>query len=122
MNREKVGATLVSRPAAVIIAIDADLVDLDKTITARFSEHKNAEIVESMPGFGPILAATFLAKTGGDLCSFESSNRLASVAGVAPAPRDSGRITGDTPTVVAALPFESPRATSTQNARSLSRR
>jgi transposase len=70
-------------------------VELDATITARFNEHENAEILESMPGFGPILAATFLANTGGDLRSFESPDRLASVAGVAPAPRDSGRISGN---------------------------
>ena len=95
LRTEIVGATLVARLAAVITAIDADLVDLDKTITARFNEHENAEILESMPGFGPILAATFLANTGGDLRRFESPDRLASVAGVAPAPRDSGRISGN---------------------------
>jgi transposase len=48
-----------------------------------------------MPGFGPVLAATFLANTGGDLNAFETVDRLASVAGLAPAPRDSGRITGN---------------------------
>jgi transposase len=48
-----------------------------------------------MPGFGPVLAATFLANTGGDLRTFETVDRLASVAGLAPAPRDSGRISGN---------------------------
>jgi transposase len=85
----------VSRLAAVITAIDAELVELDATITARFNEHENAEILQSMPGFGPILAATFLANIGGDLRNFENADRLASVAGVAPAPRDSGRISGN---------------------------
>ena len=92
---EIVGATLVSRLAAKITAIDAELVEIDQRITSRFNEHENAEILQSMPGFGPILAATFLANIGGDLRAFESANRLASVAGVAPAPRDSGRISGD---------------------------
>ena len=92
---EIVAATLVSRLAAVITAIDAELVELDATITARFNEHENAEILQSMPGFGPILAATFLANIGGDLRNFENADRLASVAGVAPAPRDSGRISGN---------------------------
>lgn len=92
---EIVGATLVSRLAAKITAIDAELVELDQMITGRFNEHKNAEIIQSMPGFGPILAATFLANIGGDLRAFESADRLASVAGVAPAPRDSGRISGN---------------------------
>ncbi len=92
---EIVAATLVSRLAAVITAIDAELVELDATITARFNEHQNAEILQSIPGFGPILAATFLANIGGDLRNFENADRLASVAGVAPAPRDSGRISGN---------------------------
>jgi transposase len=92
---EIVAATLVSRLAAVITAIDAELVTLDATITTRFNEHENAEILQSIPGFGPILAATFLANIGGDLRNFENADRLASVAGVAPAPRDSGRISGN---------------------------
>jgi len=95
LRTEIVAATLVSRLAAVITAIDAELGELDATITARFNEHENAEILESMPGFGPILAATFLANIGGDLRNFENADRLASVAGVAPAPRDSGRISGN---------------------------
>lgn len=79
----------------MIASIDNELTELDATITARFNDHPNAEILTSMPGFGPILAATFLANVGGDLRSFESADRLASVAGVAPAPRDSGRISGN---------------------------
>lgn len=95
LSTEIVAATLGSRLAAVIAAIDAELVELDATITARFNEHENAEILQSMPGFGPIFAATFLANMGGDLRNFENADRLASVAGVAPAPRDSGRISGN---------------------------
>ena len=51
-----------------------------------------------MPGFGPVLAAEFLDATGGDLTVSQSADRFAGVAGVAglaPAPRDSGRITGN---------------------------
>ena len=48
-----------------------------------------------MPGFGPLLGAEFLGATGGDLTVFESANRLAGVAGLAPAPKDSGRIRGN---------------------------
>jgi hypothetical protein len=44
---------------------------------------------------GTVLAATFIANTGGDLRAFETVDRLASVAGLAPAPRDSGRISGN---------------------------
>nr|WP_245531489.1 IS110 family transposase [Arthrobacter globiformis] len=48
-----------------------------------------------MPGFGPVLAATFLANIGGNLDAFGSVDRLASVAGLAPVLRDSGRISGN---------------------------
>jgi len=64
-------------------------------LTQRFAQHPDAPILLSMPGFGPVLAAAFLANTGGDLRAFQSADRLASVAGLAPAPRDSGRISGN---------------------------
>jgi hypothetical protein len=38
-------------------------------------------------GFGPTLAATFLANTGGDLRAFETADRLASVGSGTGAPR-----------------------------------
>lgn len=48
-----------------------------------------------MPGFGPVLAAEFLGATGGDLTVFETTDRFAGDVGLAPAPRDSGRIIGN---------------------------
>jgi transposase len=48
-----------------------------------------------MPGFGPVLSAEFLGATGGDMTVFESADRLAGVAGLAPVPRDSGRVSGN---------------------------
>jgi transposase len=48
-----------------------------------------------MPGIGPVLAAEFIAHTGGDMSVFGSCDRLAGVAGLAPVPKDSGRITGN---------------------------
>jgi transposase len=92
---EAVGAMLVARLAAQITTIDAEIAQLDAQINERFAEHDDAPILLSMPGFGPVLAATFLANTGGDLNNFETVDRLASVAGLAPAPRDSGRISGN---------------------------
>lgn len=89
------GAQLVARLAEQIMAIDADLAELDEQIEKRFEQHPDAPILLSMPGFGTVLAATFLANTGGDLSAFETVDRLASVAGLAPAPRDSGRISGN---------------------------
>lgn len=95
LTTQTMGARLVARLAEQIMAIDADIAQLDEEIEERFEEHPDAPILLSMPGFGIVLAATFLANTGGDLTTFENVDRLASVAGLAPAPRDSGRISGN---------------------------
>jgi transposase len=95
LRTETVGSQLVAQLAEQITGIDTEIARLDEQISGRFAEHPDAPILESMPGFGPVLAATFLANTGGDLRAFETAGRLASVAGLAPAPRDSGRISGN---------------------------
>ena len=91
---QRVGALLVVRLAAEITAIDDELKGIDTEIADRFGQHRSSEILTTMPGFGPVLAATFLAQIGGNLDSFDSVDRLACVAGLAPVPRDSGRISG----------------------------
>ena len=48
-----------------------------------------------MPGIGPLLGAEFLAATAGDMSRYGTADRLASLAGVAPVPRDSGNISGN---------------------------
>jgi transposase len=92
---EAVAARLVAQLAGQIAAIDSEIAQLDEQIKERFDQHPDAQILLRMPGFGPVLAATFLANTGGDLRTFETVDRLASFAGLAPAPRDSGRISGN---------------------------
>lgn len=92
---QTIGALLVARLAAEISAIDDELKRIETEITDRFERHRSAEILTSMPGFGPVLAATFLAQIGGNLEGFDSVDRLACVAGLAPVPRDSGRISGN---------------------------
>ncbi|CQD24484.1 transposase [Mycobacterium lentiflavum] len=61
-------------------------------IGERFRRHRYAEIILSLPGFGVILGAEFLAATGGNMSAFDSADRLAGICGLAPVPRDSGRI------------------------------
>jgi transposase len=92
---ESLGSALVTKLAAQIATIDAELAQIDAQITERFAQDQDAEILLSMPGFGPVLAATFLAQIGGGLDSFDTVDRLACVAGLAPVPRDSGRINGN---------------------------
>src|SRR5262249_6819692 len=95
LQTEAVPARLRAESAEQIATSDTEIARLDEQISERFDQHRDAPILLSMPGFGPILAATFLANTGGDLSAFETVDRLASVAGLAPAPRDSGRISGN---------------------------
>ncbi|MGF3054104.1 IS110 family transposase [Microbacterium sp. YY-03] len=92
---QSVGSALVTKLAAKIAAIDEDLASIDAEITEHFAQHQSATNLLSMPGFGPVLAATFLAQIGGSLDAFENVDRLACVAGLAPVPRDSGRISGN---------------------------
>jgi transposase len=95
LRTEAVGAQLVAQLAEQIQVIDAEIAHVDEQICERFDQHPDAPILVSMPGFGAVLGATFIANTGGDLRAFETVDRLASVAGLAPAPRDSGRISGN---------------------------
>ncbi|ALV43614.1 transposase [Pseudarthrobacter sulfonivorans] len=92
---QSMGAALVVRLAEQIRATDAEIAIVDAQITDLFRQHDSADVLLSMPGFGPVLAATFLANIGGNLDGFDSVDRLASVAGLAPVPRDSGRISGN---------------------------
>jgi transposase len=64
-------------------------------IEQTFRRHHSSTVIESMPCMGPRLGAEFLAATGGDVTSFGTADRLAAVAGLAPAPKDSGRVSGN---------------------------
>jgi transposase len=92
---EHVAATVVARLAQSILHLDAELADVDAMIEQTFHQHRLATIIVSMPGFGSLLGAELRAATNGDLSSFNTADRLAGVAGLAPVPRDSGRITGN---------------------------
>jgi transposase len=92
---EETGAMIVERIARQLIALDTELDDIEKDITEKFREHAYAPAIESMPGFGPLLGADFLAAINGDIANYETPDRLAAIAGLAPVPHDSGRITGN---------------------------
>ncbi|WP_231941568.1 IS110 family transposase [Arthrobacter sp. U41] len=92
---QHVGELIVAALAREIITLNEELAELDALISEKVTEHRHTRVLLSMPGFGPVLAAEFLGATGGDLTVFETADRFAGVAGLAPAPRDSGRITGN---------------------------
>lgn len=92
---EKLAAAMVVRLAKGVMALDEEIAELDALIEAKFREHPLAEVIRSLPGMGPKLGAEFIAATGGDMDAFGSADRLAGFAGLAPRPRDSGRVSGN---------------------------
>ncbi|MFF7146405.1 IS110 family transposase [Streptomyces nodosus] len=91
---EKRAAKLVCDLAHQLLALDERIKDNDREIRETFRADDRAEIIESMPGMGPILGAEFVAIVG-DLSGYRDAGRLASHAGLAPVPRDSGRRSGN---------------------------
>jgi len=92
---EKLTAQLIAAVAGEVMNLNGQVRDLDKLIEERFHRHELAPVIESMPGIGVLLGAEFLAVTGGDMSFFGTADRLAGFSGLAPAPRDSGRVRGN---------------------------
>lgn len=88
-------ALVVARLAREVLRLKEEVEEVESQLDTRFRRHEWAEILLTVPGFGPLLAAEFIAATGGTLHYYESADRLAGIAGVAPVPRDSGRISGN---------------------------
>ncbi|MEU9305937.1 transposase, partial [Streptomyces sp. NPDC048269] len=92
---EKLTAQMVHTLAKEVMALNQQVAELDKLIEARFRDHHHFDVITSMPGLGIVLGAEFLAATGGDMTVFGTPDRLAGFGGVAPVPRDSGKISGN---------------------------
>jgi transposase len=95
LRGEELGAELVGRLAHSVAAHNDEVAELDARIEARFRQHRDAEVILTMPGMGPTLGAEFIAATGGDLTAFANPDRLAGFAGLAPVPWDSGKVSGN---------------------------
>ncbi|WP_300590809.1 IS110 family transposase [Microbacterium sp.] len=95
IGSEAVSADIVSALAVEIERLNESVQSLDRQIETLFRTHPRADILLSLPGFGPRLAAEFIGAVGGGIESIESADRLAGIAGLAPVPRDSGRISGN---------------------------
>jgi transposase len=91
---QDVAAGIVAELATSLLTLSQRVKDLDTQIVAALEEHPQAAIIQSMPGFGPILGATLLVAAG-DLCAFPSAGHLAAAAGLVPVPNDSGRRSGN---------------------------
>ena len=91
---QDLAATIIAELATNILALDDRLKRLDTEIASTFEQHPHAAIIQSMPGFGPILGSSLLVGAG-DLSAFPTAGHLAAAAGLVPVPNDSGRRTGN---------------------------
>jgi transposase len=91
---QDIAAELAADLAREVMALNERIGQVDERIAARFRRHPAAAVITSLPGIGMLLGAEFLVATGGDMAAFSSADHLAGYAGLAPAPRDSGRRTG----------------------------
>lgn len=91
---EKVAASIVAELATALLALEERVGKTETQIRETFHDHPQAHIIESMPGIGAILGAELIVAAG-DLSTYANAGKLASAAGLAPVPRDSGRRTGN---------------------------
>ena len=91
---QEVGATIVAELAEDVLGLKDRLQSIDEEIGQRFFARREARVLISLPGMGPILGAEFLVCVG-EISAFESADRLAAYAGLVPAARDSGKRVGN---------------------------
>jgi transposase len=91
---QQVAEMIIAELAGSILQLDQRVKGLDQQIAATFHQHHQAETIESMPGFGPILGAQLLVAAG-DLRAYPTAGHLAAAAGLVPVPNDSGRRSGN---------------------------
>lgn len=92
---EAAAARLVGTIARDLLRLREQILEVEAEITAVLPSNPLAESLMTIPGFGSRLAADVLAAIGTDLAYFGSPDRLASFAGLAPVPRDSGKLSGN---------------------------
>jgi transposase len=91
---QELASRIVAELAAEVLSLKERIESIDEEIGQRFFVRPEARILVSLPGMGPILGAEFLVAVG-DMCAFESADRLAAYAGLVPATRDSGKKVGN---------------------------
>lgn len=92
---EAAAARMVSHIARDLLRIREQIAEVKAEIMAVLPKNPLAEPLMSIPGFGARLTADVLAIVGSDLSHFQSPDRFASYAGLAPVPRDSGKVSGN---------------------------
>lgn len=88
---EEALATAAVGLVSVITAMETVIAELEVAMTTEFDRHRQAELLRSVPGLGPVLAARVLAEIGDDPNRFATASGLCAFAGTAPITRASGR-------------------------------
>jgi transposase len=78
---------LVGAVVAMRTAVD----ELEKGLACEFDQHPQSDLLRSVPGLGPVLAARILAEIGDDPARFDNPQSLRAYAGTAPVTIASGR-------------------------------
>ena len=65
--------------------------ELEKGLACEFDQHPRSDLLRSVPGLGPVLAARILAEIGDDPARFDNPQSLRAYAGTAPVTIASGR-------------------------------
>jgi transposase len=84
-------ATVTVGLVSVITAMETVIAELEAALATEFNCHPHADLLRSVPGLGPILAARVLAEVGDDPKRFATASGLCAFAGTAPITRASGR-------------------------------
>src|SRR5690349_23100579 len=74
-----------------LTAANQSISDLEAALAAAFDQHPDGEILRSLPGLGPILAARVLSEFGDDPTRFPDPASRRAYAGTSPITRASGK-------------------------------
>lgn len=84
-------AATVRSLVSVITAFNAEIAAMEDQVKACFGQTRDAEIYQSQPGLGPILAARVLGEFGDDEHRYTTAKNRKNYAGTSPITRASGK-------------------------------
>jgi transposase len=85
------GAMKAKALAVILDALDAQIVQFDTAIEQAWSTHPDAEIFNSLPGAGPVMAPRLAAAFGMDRGRYRTASELQCYTGIAPVTEASGK-------------------------------
>jgi hypothetical protein len=83
-------AVIVASAVRLIAQLNTQIAELQAVVAEGFGRHRDADIVTSQPGLGPILGARVLAEFGDDHLRYADAKARKNYAGTSPITRASG--------------------------------